>query len=80
MWSGLLRASREGKRHDLARVEATHLQTAREVLRKVGGRATIRAVEPAHHTMLCVVFTPFFMVHVLKAVLPMDIDYGSPQV
>jgi hypothetical protein len=30
--------------------------------------------------MLCVVFTPFFMVHVLKAVLPMDIDYGSPQV
>jgi hypothetical protein len=26
------------------------------------------------------VFTPFFMVHRSKAVLPIDIDYGSPRV
>jgi hypothetical protein len=25
-------------------------------------------------------FTQFFMVHVSEAVLPMDIDYGSPRV
>jgi hypothetical protein len=34
------------------------------------------------HTMLCRVtgFTPFFMVHSSEAVLPTDIDYGSPRV
>jgi hypothetical protein len=43
--------SREGKRHDLARVKTTHLQASREVPSEMGGRATVCAMEPTHHTM-----------------------------
>jgi hypothetical protein len=45
------RTSREGERHDLARLEATHLQATREIPSKVGDRATIRAVEFAYHAV-----------------------------
>jgi hypothetical protein len=43
------RASREGERHDLTRLEAEDIQTARQVSSKMGSRAAVCDVEFAYH-------------------------------
>jgi hypothetical protein len=37
-------------------------------------------VEPQNHPSRATGFTPFFLVYVAEAVLPMDLEYGSPRV
>jgi hypothetical protein len=46
----------------------------------VGSRAALSALEPTKHPTSGTGYTPFFMVHGSEAVLPTDIDYGSPRV
>jgi hypothetical protein len=46
----------------------------------MGGRAALSALEHANYPTHGTGYTPFFMVHGSEAVLPSDIDYGSPRV
>jgi hypothetical protein len=37
-------------------------------------------VEPQNHPSRATRFTPFFLVYGAEAILPMDLEYGSPRV
>ena len=67
------------QRHDPARPQAKNLQQAEQVWPEVAHGATLGHLEPENNPESSHGFQPFFLVYGAEAILPTDLEYGSPR-
>src|SRR6185369_1179193 len=65
--------------HDPPRTETKDLQQAEQVWPEVAHKVTLGYLEPEDNPSRATGFTPFFLVYGAEAILPTDLEYGSPR-
>ena len=73
------RSSRTCQWHDPTRPHAKDLQQAEQVWPEVAHGATLGHLEPENDLESSHGFSPFFLVYGAEAILPTDLEYGSPR-
>ena len=73
------RASGACQRHDPPGTEAENLQQAEQIRPEVAHGATLGHLEPEDDPKQSHGLYPFFLVYGTEAILPTDLEYGSPR-